>query len=165
MPAKRCQRWTKPYDDVTPTLLTPCEPKPGPVMPSTGRNLAMAERAQEDASAARVRLPDHPFALSASLQTHLVAAILFTEPQRMSALNKAQLLVTQLEAFPEYPWIGEHRAQYYEMLGEATNADKALEQAAVGLKNNPAIFAHAINLWRRKKDAREVLNVLNQRKG
>ena len=131
-------------------------------------DLAMAERAQDDASAALVRLPDHPFSLSASLQTHLVAAILFTEPlqppQRKSALNKAQLLVKQLEALPDYPWIGEHRAQYYEMLGDATNADKALEQAAVGLKNNPAIFAHAINLWRRKKDAREVLNVLNQRK-
>jgi hypothetical protein len=82
--------------------------------------------------------------------------------QREAALDRAGKIVCKLKEFPEYPWIGEHRAQYYEMMTDEKGVNDALSRPAAGFKNNPAIFAYAANMWRRGEKASVILNVLKE---
>jgi serine/threonine-protein kinase len=127
---------------------------------------AAAARAEQDARVARDLLPGNPFALSASLQAHLAAAILYQESnepgKRQAALQEAGQDVEELDAFYHYPWVGAYCAQYFEQMGEADSASEALRRAADGFTNNPAVFDHAADLYRRGHIA-QALDVLQQR--
>jgi tetratricopeptide (TPR) repeat protein len=128
---------------------------------------AAAESALKDARIAKELLPENPFALSAGVQAHLAAAILSKESGNYD--GSAALLkeiapdVERLKQFADYPWVGAHRAQYFEQKGDAKAASEALRQAAAGFKNNPAVFDYAADLYRRGK-IEEALRVLAQRK-
>jgi tetratricopeptide (TPR) repeat protein len=126
-----------------------------------------AEAALQDARLARGLLPGNPFALSAGVQAHLAAAILLRESGK--AAESAVLLrdmaadVRELGRFADYPWVGEHLAQYFELTGDAAAASAALRRSAAGYKNNPAVFDYAADLYRRG-DVRRALEVLGRRK-
>jgi tetratricopeptide (TPR) repeat protein len=126
-----------------------------------------AEAARQDARAALLLLPDNPFALSAGAQAHLAAAILYQESReddkRRDALSEMKRDVQALERFEHYPWVGAYRTQYFEQTGDAAAAGEALRQAAQGFANNPAVFDHAADLYRRGR-IEDALKTLAQRK-
>jgi serine/threonine-protein kinase len=127
----------------------------------------LAEEARQDARAALLLLPDNPFALSAGAQAHLTAAILYQESRepdkRRDALTEMKRDVEALERFDHYPWVGTYRAQYFEQTGDAAAASAALQQAAQGFGNNPAVFDHAADLYRRGR-IDDALKALARRK-
>jgi tetratricopeptide (TPR) repeat protein len=128
---------------------------------------ALAALAQQDARVARSLLPANPFALSASVQAHLVAVILCRESgeesKRAAALAEMQSDVQELERFDQYPWVGVHRAQYFEQRGDSAAASEALRRAAQGFANNPAVFDYAADCYRRGELA-QALAALARRK-
>jgi hypothetical protein len=126
-----------------------------------------AARAQEDARVARGLLPDNPFALSASAQAHLAAAILHGEngdpENRQSAQAEMEREVRDLERFDQYPFVGVYRSLYFDQMDKAAAAGEALRRAADRLGNNPSLFDYAAD-WYRRGDVEQALKVLARRK-
>jgi serine/threonine protein kinase len=128
---------------------------------------SMAAGAQEDARVARGLLPDNPFALSASAQAHLVAAVLHreggTQSNRQSALAEMERDVRELERFDQYPGVAFCRSLYYAQIGDEAAATEALRRAADRPADNPVLVAYAADCYRRG-ETEKALEVLARRK-
>jgi tetratricopeptide (TPR) repeat protein len=131
------------------------------------QDLVMVEEARQDARIARGLLPRNPFVLSASVQAHLAAALLYHESgqqsERTAALKEMAPDVERLKRFADFPWVGAHLAEYFELVGQPATASEMLEKAAANSKNNPAVFDYAADLYRHGK-IKEALQALDRRK-